>query len=95
MNFLSSIQTKLIAALGVLLALLAGLAAAFKAGGNKERLKSTEKARETEQKATEELVGGLQRENNVVDAALARRRARFDKLRDSGKPEAPPTTLDS
>lgn len=92
MNFLSSIQTKLIAALGFLLALLAGLAAAFRAGGNKELLKSTEKARETEQKATEELVGGLQREEDAITAA---RRRRFERLRDSGKPEAPPTTLDS
>lgn len=79
MNFLSSIQTKLIAALGFLLALLAGLAAAFKAGKNTERLKSTEKARETERKATEELVGGLKREEDAVSAA---RRRRFERLRD-------------
>lgn len=92
MNLLSKAWGYLAAAGAFLIAIVGIFFAGRSAGKNAERLKSTQQARKTEQKANEALTKGLQHEEDAVTAA---RRRRYERLRDGEQSEAPPTSVDS
>lgn len=64
---LTTIKNYLLAALAIAVGLLAAVASWYRASLKSAQLKGSEEARETEQKATDAMVEGLESENKPID----------------------------
>jgi hypothetical protein len=75
MNFISTIKSYLLSALGILAAAWTIYIAGRKAGGDAVKVKVEKKSAETQAKATDALISGLTHEQTELGSARARRKS--------------------